>query len=174
MRRLRIILQAITCAALVTSGVARAEGGDSSADAGEAFTQAVRGSKGVVIRVPINERGEELTDAADVRLYMGELSPTQAQPGEISTAYESALPINDAPEVTDEDISRDSSTWGWRLGWGRGCGWRSNYYYSYRPSYYWGGSYYSYGNPCYNSYYGGYSYGGYSYYGYRDYYYPYY
>jgi hypothetical protein len=148
---------------------------DSSADASGGYTEYVKQSEAVVIKVPINERGEELVEAAEMRTYAGD-AVTSSDNVKIKAAFEVGETIEGTPQLSDGDISRDSSTWGWR-GWhgrhgynyGYNYGYYNNYYYNYSPSYYGGGGYYNYGSPYY---YDNYNYGGGSYYGYRYYYYP--
>ncbi len=162
---IRKTLQAFAGATLLAvSPLAFADGGDSNADAAANFTRVVQDAQAAIIKVPVNQQGDELTTAAELRVYAG--SPVAEASTSIETAFNAATPTTGVPQVTSDDISRDSSTWGW-FGYGNN-GWYNNYYSSYRPYYYYGGSYYNYSNPyCYNDY----SYSG-SYYGYRYYYYP--
>jgi hypothetical protein len=137
--------------------------GDSSADA-SGWTQRVQASQGVVVRVPVNDRGEELTSAATARLS----DSTSTNGPAIKAAYEHGTDLSTVARFSDTSTSRDSSTWGW-YSWNYDYGWRSNYYYdSYRPYYTYGGNYWSYGNPYSYSYYYPSSY----YWGYNYYYYP--
>ncbi len=171
------IIQRLALSATLVSGLAGAafaDGGDSSADAGS-FTDVVKAAKGVIIQVPINEQGQELSGQADIRVYGGDQA-VESNTDAIATAFHQAMPATGVPEITQADIDRDSSTsWGWYGGYrgGYGQGWGSGYYYyNYRPSYYSYGSYYRSGSPYYYNNYYGYSYGGQSYYGSRYYYYP--
>jgi len=136
---------------------------DSSADAIRGFTDKVEASKGFILRVPINEDGEEYNDGATARLHVD--GTDVADPDDIAAAWEESMDINNQPQLDDDELS-DSSTWGW-WGW-RGRGWsRPYYYYSYRPSYNYYGYRYTYSTPVY---YTTYNYNPY-YYGYRYYYY---
>ena len=135
---------------------------DTSADAPGGFAATVARSDAVIIRVPVRENGDELTSAAEVRLYEG------AQPGEagIRSAFERGTSAAGQQQITAGDIQRDSSTSGWcRYDYG---GWRYNYYQSYQPYYYNSGRYWYYGNPYSYSFYYPSSYS----WGYRYYYYP--
>lgn len=109
------------------------DNGDSSADT--SFVDAVEASQGMMIMVPINEQGQENTDAAAVRLDTRNVGVFSA--ADISTAWESGLDVTAAPTVAD-DINNDSST-GFRHRQPRG--WQPAYTYrAYQPSY----RYYSY------------------------------
>lgn len=135
---------------------------DTSSDVAQGFLADVQATKAVVIRVPINEQGEENTSAAMMRMYQGDTDLSQGQ--EIVDAFTSGKSVDSQP--TFSDTPTDSSTWGW-YGY-RGYGWRSPYYYyGYRPYAYYGGYSYRYYTPSYYSYYGSY----YPYSGYRYYYY---
>lgn len=137
--------------------------GDSSADARGGFTRQAEQSNGVIIRVPINEKNEELTSAAEMRVYSGE-APTSVDT--MVAAFQGSTPLTEAPTVTQQDINRDSSTWGWNRWSYRGWG-TPYYYYYYRPFYYSGFSYYRYTTPYYYNWYSGYPYYGYRYYYYN-------
>jgi hypothetical protein len=153
-----------TCLAMAVPGSAAfADGDDTSADG---FAAIVEDSQAAVLRVPINEKGEELADKAELRVYAGE---PESDSTKLPAVFESSVDVAGQPVLDRSDIDRDSSTSGW-YGW-RGNGWYgSYYYYGYRPYYYNYGSYYNYGyNPYYYNYYG---YNPYGYYGYRYYYYP--
>jgi len=103
---------------------------DSSANAA-AFGNQVKDSHGLILRVPIDERGNELTDAAEIRLDTGTAAATETT---IGAAFDRGLPAGSQPEITAADVSADSSTNGW-YSW-RNHGWHNNYYYNYRPYYY--------------------------------------
>jgi hypothetical protein len=143
------------------SSLAMADG-DSSSDAAGGFAAHVAQSQAVIIQVPINAQGEELTDAADMRLYQGADLNTN---GDFASAFATAQPAADQPEV---DVSADSSTHG-SYGWSswRNNGWSYNYYYNYRPTYYYNTYSYNYYTPYYRNYYTGGNYYGYRYYYYR-------
>jgi hypothetical protein len=105
---------------------------DTSASAPEGFRDAVLASQGVVLRVPINERGEENTAASEMRLS----SVAVADGSAIESAFAAAQPIG-AEAVIAGGESSDSSTCGW-YSWNGSYGnsWASPYYYSsYTPSY---------------------------------------
>lgn len=153
--------------AMVVTPLSYADGpSDSSSDASRGFLSDVQASKALVLRVPINERGEENTSMASMRLYQGDEDLSQG--ADIVTAWDESKSIDDQPTVSG-DAPTDGSTWGW-YGY-RGRGWARPYYYSgYTPyAYYYGSSYY-YRTPSYYSYYSPY----YGSYGYRYYYYGYY
>jgi hypothetical protein len=162
------VIRILRCAALGLSfatAVPAFASGDSSADAASGFRD-VKESTGVVLRVPINERGEELASAAEMRVHKGEASTS----ADLKTVFEAATIIPAVAVNRDSSTSADSSTHGW--GWNNwyGNGWQSsNYYYSYTPSYNYYGSYYSYNQPYSYNYYSNYSDS--NYYGYRYYYY---
>jgi hypothetical protein len=135
--------------------------GDSSADAA-GFAQAVAGSDAVIIRVPLDAQGRELSSAAELRVSSGADMSTSS---DLQAAFDAGVDASSQPQL---DIDADSST-SWsnscNYGWNRysyGSGWNSsyNYYSSYTPTYYYG-----YNTSYYNSY-------SYSYSSYRDYYRP--
>jgi hypothetical protein len=148
--------------------------GDSSADADAGFHNQVAASTAVILRVPINAKGEELSDKAEMRLYNG--APVSTS-GDFATAFETSTSLAGQPVLTT-GADGDSSTsygYGWS-GYGNGYGgWCSQYYYSsYTPSYTYGSSSWGYSRPYYNDYYG-YGYNRPGCYGYNDwryYYYP--
>lgn len=130
---------------------------DSSAIAGEGFVHQVQQSTGAILRVQINQQGEELVSSAETRVVNSAPTSTASLPA----AFAAAPSTSDQPVVTgDSSTSADSSTWGWYYGSYYGSYYYPSYYYSYYPSYYYYGSYYPY---YYSSYY--------SYYPYRYYYY---
>lgn len=136
-------------------------GDDSSSDAAGGFGASVGGAEGVVIKVPIDAQGQELTDAAEIVLHGGQDISTS---GDFKAAFEHGVPATNQANVSDADISRDSSTSGW---YGRrSCGWERNYYYSYQPTYYYRSVYVTFSVYSYRDYY----YPGSDYYGYRYYY----
>jgi hypothetical protein len=173
---MRAQLKRLFVIALAVAGmplVARADGGDSSADAAAGFHRTLSAASGIMIRVPHNANGDENTNAAELRVYSGHDSVTDGT--NLQTVWNEATP---APEqqhgVTDADVTRDSSTWGWYGNYGYnnwgynnyyyGYGYQNyGYYYNWNPCYYYSGSYYNYGYPY------SYGYGNYNYY-----YYPYY
>jgi hypothetical protein len=122
--------------------------GDSSADAA-GFARTVEGSDAVIVRVPIDAQGRELSSAAELRVYTGADMSTSADG--LAAAFDRAVDASAQPQV---DIDADSSTsWGssCNYGWNRysyGSGWNyGSYYSSYTPTYYYG-----YNTSYYNSY----------------------
>lgn len=155
----------LTTGLVGTAGLAVADD-DSSADAPSGFDSVVAASKAVVIQVPVNEQGEELTSAASARLYSG---VDDATADNLKAVYDASLDISGQRQLTASDISLDSSTSGWYR-YNYNYGWYNGYYNNYQPYYYNYGSYNYYGYPTYYSNY--YNPTG-SYWGYRYYYYPY-
>ncbi len=170
MKMTKIIKSALLGLSLAAAVPAFADG-DSSADAAPGFRD-VSESTGVVIRVPINERGEELATAAEMRIHKG-ASSTSA---DLKSVFDAATAIPADAVNVDSSTSSDSSTHnnGWNnwygSSYGSNNGWQSSYYYNfYTPSYNYYGTYYSYNRPYYNNYYTNYNHS--DYYGYRYYYY---
>lgn len=166
MRMKKTMATILLTAAVSLPAVALADGPtDSSSDAARGFITDVKEARAVVLRVPINERGEENTAMVSMRLYKGDEDLSQGK--DIAEAWDAGKSIDNQPSVTD-DTPTDSSTWGWYRHRSYYGGWAQPYYYSsYTPyAYYYGSSYY-YGSPSYYSYYSPY----YGSYGYRYYYY---
>lgn len=149
--------------------------GDSSSDAGAAF-QAVSGSEGMIVMVPVNANGDELVAEAETRLV------TQFNDqADFATSFAAATPVNTDVAVSDFDISGDSATSGWYYG---GSSYRTHqqcrssyqyypsYYRTYTPTYYHQGTRYQYYRPVQRTYVGRHhqNHRG-SYYGYRYYHY---
>lgn len=133
---------------------------DSSSDAASSFISDVKNANGLVLRVPINENGEENISKASIRIDLR--STDSGQQSDLRDLWTESKPVDDSTKL-DADTPVDSSTWGW-YGWG-GQGWARPYYYrSYSPSAYYYGRSYTYSPSYYQSYYGGS-------YGYRYYYY---
>jgi hypothetical protein len=130
---------------------------DSSADAQNGFVSMLGDSKGIILRVAINEAGEENTNATEVRVVTS--AQTSLDAAQAQTIWNNATQTN-SNEVLDGHtipLDQDSSTFGWYR-WNN-IGWRYPYYYSsYYPTYYYGGNYWRY------NYYWNYSYPGYRYY----------
>ena len=163
MQRLKLALALGAGLMLGSASAALAAGGDSDADAGAGFVKQVEQSTALMIRVPINEKGQENTDAAELRLHNGASVSTSSN---LVAAFEAGVPASTEQSVSAADVSKDSSTHGW-YGW-RGCGWQQqNYYYYYQPTYYSCGSYYTYYQPIYYNYYTQPNYCGYRYYYYQ-------
>lgn len=141
---------------------------DSSSDAPAGYLQKVEGATAVIIKVPVNARGEEMTSAAEMRLYTGAALQTGTNP---SAAFEASESVDHLKTASEDDINRDSSTWGWcsYRNYGYGYGYNNyGYYNNYQPYYYNYGNYYNYGSPySYNNYYNAYPYYGYRYYYYN-------
>jgi hypothetical protein len=136
--------------------------GDSSSDSAGGFGQTLDAAEGVIVKVPINAQGEELTDAAEVVFHDGNDISTS---GDFESAFAQGVNATNQANVSDADISRDSSTSGW---YGRNsCGWQRNYYYSYQPTYYYYGRYVTYSVYSYRNYYNVGPYYGYRYYYHR-------
>lgn len=150
---------------------AYADNGDSSSIDARTVTAAVQSSTGVMMRVPVDESGRELTSAAELRVVSAKDSDTSS--ANLANLWGSALDVSKVPQKDSSTDSGDSSTsWGWNR-WNHGGGWNSNYYYynNYRPTYYYRGYTYNYGNPYYYNYYQPNYYNGYNTWGYRYYYY---
>ena len=160
------ILTGMCSVLLLWSGMVLGQTRDSSADANEGFVKKVEASKGVVIRVPVNEQGEENTQKAELRVHVNGTSVQSSS--DVLNAWAQSADASKQQEVkADETV--DSSTCGW---WGyRYNTWARPYYYTtYRPTYYYYGSYYPYTYRYnYTSY--GYRYYYYNSYNYNRYYY---
>lgn len=137
---------------------------DSNADA-TGFSHDIQNTHGVVLRVLINDKGEENTAEAIMRMDQKETPVTASS--DLRTIWDDSKPIDDATQLST-DTPIDSSTWGW-YGYRGYNGWVQPYYYrSYYPSAYYYGNLYNYAPRYYSSYY----YPNYGY-GYRYYYYGY-
>lgn len=173
--KLRSTLTLIAVTALLVVPRAYAEP-DASSDAPNGFVQSLESSAGLIIKVPINEKGEELVSKAESRLHTG--APVKSN-SDFRSAFEKGTSIDHSATVTEQDIARDSATNGWYYNpssyryygyYNRPGYWSSNYYSNYYyPNYYYGRRYYSYTQPYWRTYYNRYSYN--PYYGYRYYYY---
>lgn len=142
---------------------------DSNANLPNGFDNVLNNTSGAIIRVPVSEDGLELTSEAEIRLHNGAVDANT----DLSAAFDTAVDASTQPSVSEEDITKDSSTHGWfrrnRCCGYRYNGWHHNYYRHYQPSYYYYGSYYRY---SYASYYQTYrAYNPWNTYGYRYYYY---
>lgn len=133
-------------------------GDDSSADAGDGFVSHVESSEGVMIKVPINERGEELTDRAEMRVTDASVGTSTS--ADFATAWNRGVDASSQPQI---DPNADTSTdhrgggsarpdYGWSQ-WGQCGGYQYNYYYSYQPTYYYYQYTYRYNTPVYYNYY---------------------
>ena len=122
-------------------------------------------ASGIIIRVAINEQGQEFTEQSEIRMMTGETAINNSE--EVSTAWHQAMPIDHNPNLTIAfDEEGDSSTrWARHR---RGVA-APGFYYSARPSFYF--NWYTpvtFGRPNYWSVYQPRPY----FYGYRYYYYP--
>ena len=133
--------------------------GDSDADAAANFAPTVEASDAVMIRVPTDGRGGENTSAAEIRVVTN--GSINGGPSDYLATWDSATDATQQPIATvsgDSNTSsnRDASTnyYGWNP-W-RGNGVYQNYYANYRPTYYYGFNYWSYGRPTWYSDFGGY------------------
>lgn len=138
---------ALVASMAVVSAAALADG-DSSADASNGFAQSVEESEAVIIRVPVNAQGAEMTDAAEMVLHHGADLGTS---GDLVAAFAAGQDAGEQPEV---DVNSDSSTSRYSYGWNR---WRNygyyNYYYrNYTPTYYYYGGSWSYNYGYYRNY----------------------
>ena len=106
----------------------------------------------VIVRVPVDANGKELSNMSEMRLHSGAaVSKTD------SDAVAGAFAKGSTPSLAKSELDKDSSTQSWW--WNRGC----NNWYSYRPYYNYYGSSYYYTQPTY------YGYGNYNYYYYQNY-----
>lgn len=146
---------------------------DSSAVDANAMATVVKSSKGVMIRVPVNEQGQELAAGSEMRVVNDAATSSDTA----KSVWDNGLDASKGPRV-DSSTSADSSTHGWRRwGWnnwvGYNWGWYAPYYYTtYYPTYYYGDYVYNYGVPTYYNYYAPGYYYSYPAWGYRYYYYP--
>ena len=153
--------------ALVFAPAAFADG-DSSSDAGAGFVQALDASEGLMVLVPVNDKGEELVSAAETRLIKKGFSID----GDFATSFVQSELVNTDAGVTDVDVNADSATTGWYYGssyrnhqyYRTTNVWCPTYYQSYTPNYYHQGYRYSYQRPVYRNYPGHGQYHGYRYY----------
>ena len=171
MKITQILKSAVLGLGLIAAAPAFADG-DSSADAAPGFRDAST-SAGVIIRVPIDEQGRELTDAAEMRVHGG--ADLDNQSVDLKAAFETATVIPSDAVAHDTSTSHNggggnnSCNYGWNSWYGN-SGWQPSYYYStYTPTYNYYGNSYSYNQPSYYNYYTNYD--SCNYYGYRYYYY---
>lgn len=148
---------------------------DSSSDARNGFIGTLQHSEGLMVKVPVNEAGEELVSEAETRIHSGEAIGSES---DFAEAFDAAAMAEVDQTVTDAQIANDSSTSGWYYSprsysyyryYSTPGYWSRGYYSSYYPSYYDSGRYYSYSRPYFRTYYRPTSYS--PYYGYRYYYY---
>lgn len=136
---------------------------DSSADAASGFASTLTKSPGVILQVPIDSQGREKASSARMHVVNRPVSTA----AELEKAFASGIDASSQPQISKDDIAKDSSTFGWYSYSYYPYSWApAYYYYTYTPVYYYGGYYYNYGTPVY--YYNNW----YNYY--RYYYYPYY
>jgi len=168
------VRNALFASALVLGPPAFADG-DSSSDARDGFVETLKETDGLIIKVPINEKGEELVSAAETIIHRGGDLTSES---DYATAFASGEPVDIDAAVTELDVASDSATSGWYYGRAHYNNYRyyqtpgyysTNFYRTYYPSYYSYGTYYRYARPTYRTYYGNRSiYGNY---GHRYYYY---
>jgi len=149
----------LVASALLLGPVAVADG-DSSSDAQDGFVNTLKETDGLIIKVPINEKGEELVSEAQTALHSGgALTPES----DYATAFSSGETVDVNAAVTATDVASDSATSGWYYGRThystynhyRTPGYYStNFYRTYYPSYYSYGTYYQYSRPTWRTYYG--------------------
>jgi hypothetical protein len=144
---------------------------DSSAIDSRAMTAKIEHSTGVVLRVPINAAGQELGEAAEMRVVKSADSSTSSSQDLVSL-FNAGVDASKVPQLDSSTTSGDTSTcWGWRR-WNYGYGWNNRYYYTnYQPTYYYYGNTYNYSYRSYYNYYSPYYYNNYNCWGYRYYYY---
>lgn len=124
---------------------------DSSSDVSGGFAQSVEESEAVIIRVPVNAQGAEVTDDAEMVLHHGADLGTS---GDLTAAFTAGQSVAEQPEV---DLDSDSSTshrgyYGWNRWRYNGC--YNNYYRGYSPVYYYGSNYWNYSYSYYRNYFG--------------------
>ncbi len=171
----KMIFASMMAAAALTTTQIFADG-DSSAMDSSTMTSAVENSGGVMIRVPVDAEGHELSSAAEMRVTSSVDAATLAA---LPTAWNSGLDMTTAP-LLDSSTDSDSSTshYGWNQWNNSYSGWNNNNYNqnscynNYRPIYSNYGHQYSYGTPRYYNTYQPFNYGNYSCHGYSYYYYP--
>lgn len=160
--------------AVVLSASAFADSDSSTVDS-STMAAHVQASKGVMIRVPVDQQGRELAAASEIRV-VGDAA-TQSTGANLADIWNRGVDATKVPQV-DSSTSSDSSTSAWRWGWNPwrpyNWGWYNPYYYNnYYPMYYNYGYTYNYGYPVYYNYYNPYVYNGvYPVWGWRYYYYP--
>ena len=149
---------------------------DSSAMDSSTMTAVVENSGAVMIRVPVDADGHELSSAAEMRVTAAVDASTLAA---LPTAWNDGIDMTRAPILdssTDSDSSTNHSGWNqwnnYNSGWGNTNYNRNSCYNNYRPVYYNYGNQYSYSNPRYYNTYQPFNYGNYSCHGYSYYYYP--
>ena len=171
---IKIIRNVLIASAFLAGPVALADG-DSSSDAGDGFVNTLKETDGLIVRVPINEKGEELVSGAETAMHRGGRLNSGS---DYATAFNSGEIVDVDAAVTETDVTSDSATSGWYYGprhygayryYGIPGYYSTNYYSTYYPSYYNYGSYYPYMHPTWRTYYGSRS--PYGYYGHRYYYY---
>jgi hypothetical protein len=98
------------------------------------FLVAVLDAHGVVLKVPINELGEENSEEAEMRLHLG--GEKVPNPEGLPLVFAGSVDLGGVPLVEEGDIT-DQSTWGF-FGWrGYRGGWARPYrYFNYRPTFF--------------------------------------
>lgn len=119
---------------------------DSSADVAEGFVATLEEAPGLILRVNINQQGQEDTGSAVMKVATQKVQSA----AQLQQAFDKGKDTSSQPQITQKDIEADSSTFGFfpiRFSFG----WQQPYYYSnYYPNYYYGGYYYNYGRPYYH------------------------
>jgi hypothetical protein len=135
---------------------------DTDADAPDGFTDVMNATRGVIVRVPVNARGEENTSAAKMRFFQEATPVTKASDGRavwsrsIDPGDSAAVRGTNLPHRVVGPTNRDSSTWGWYNWWG--YGWAQPYYFSWwYPTFYWNNYYWQF-NYGWSWWYSGYNY----------------
>ncbi len=139
-------LKLVLTVALTMFGNVVLADGDTSANLPGGFAALVQKSKGVVLRVEIDQLGREKMDSATMRVHSG--SRDVRSIAEAQIVFENGVSTDGEPQLSKADLSRDSNTHGWwRYRW---AGWApAYYYYNYTPVYYSYGYAYRYAYPTY-------------------------
>lgn len=110
------------------------------------FEEMVNKTIGVMLKVPLNARGQENTDETTLRVYSEMQRPEDMPSFDLEYFWQKSVPIDNVPEISKEDINQDFSIFG-VLPW-KNWGWRNPYWYSYRRiQFYSNGTYWEYALP---------------------------
>ena len=120
-------LVAATASTLLASTMAL--GSDSSADGN--FYNALEYSDGLLLRVELNEDGEENTNSVEMRLFSGGEIQSEA---DLDDAWAQSYEVDPSEEITEEEAEEDSSTWGW-FHWGKHHHAKKHYNRGYNDGY---------------------------------------
>jgi hypothetical protein len=119
-------------------------GDDLNADV-NGFASVLDQAPGLVLRVAIDTSGRENTATAELRVANRAVSGNE----DVMAVFNSGIETKGQPEITPEDVARDSSTFGF-FGFRYYNSWApSYYYYTYTPVYYTQPTYYYYTTPVY-------------------------